>query len=72
MTDQPEQYRVVTSTHFTRPALALAPRHSDVTTAVADMGEGIVVTADGTRVVAFHERHLRFVEHALATGRLSA
>lgn len=65
-------FRVVPSVHFTPSRLALARRHRTIEGALAEMGEGMVVTADGKRVVAFHEQHLRWVEHAVETGRLSA
>ncbi len=56
-----EAYRVVRSTFFTPPQLALAPTYSRVEDAVASMGDGVVVTRDGVRLVAFHERHLKFL-----------
>lgn len=60
-------YRIVASTHYTPAALALAPRHARFEDAVRGMGEGIVL-AEGGRIAAFHEKHLRFVEHALVAS----
>lgn len=56
-----EVFRIVRSPFYSRPQLALAPRYFSLLNAFADMGEGMVL-GDGERVVAFHERHLRYVE----------
>lgn len=59
--DTVETYRVV-PTPTPRPShLALARTYDDVNTAVAAMGEGVVMSATG-RLVAFHERHLGYLE----------
>lgn len=59
-----ETYRVVPSTTPLPSALATARRYTRVEDAVGDMGEGVVVGVDGPnlRLVAFHERHLPYVE----------
>lgn len=50
-------FRVVAGPFYGAEQFALARQHDDVTTAVAAMGEGMVLADDG-RLVAFHERHL--------------
>ena len=42
--------------------LAKARPYERIEEATADMGEGVVFDSSG-EVVAFHERHLRWVEH---------
>jgi hypothetical protein len=51
---------------FTPSTLARARRYDDVTAAVTAMGEGVVVTSDASRVVAFHESHLPMMERLAA------
>lgn len=55
-----EVFRIVRSPNYRPSHLALARTYSRLEDAVADMGEGIVVGIDG-RVVAFHEKHLRWI-----------
>jgi hypothetical protein len=59
-------YRVVAGPLFGPANLALARRYGEIENAVADMGQGVVVSDDGARVVAFHERHLDAVERLAA------
>lgn len=61
------KYRVVRSVDFRPAEFALARRYADIAHAVHAMGEGLVVADDG-EIAAFHERHLRIVEHRLGTG----
>ena len=61
-------YRIVPGPIFTPRTLALAPSRNTVESAVADMGEGMVVTADGSHLVAFHEKHLDVVERLAQVG----
>lgn len=61
-----ETYRIVRSVYFSPAHLALTRRYSDLTNALADMGDGIVVSGDGTHIAAFHERHLACIEHRLS------
>lgn len=63
-----ETYCIVPGPFFAPVTLALAPTRSAVENAVADMGEGMVVTADGSRIVAFHERHLPTLERLAQIG----
>lgn len=59
-----ETYRVVPSTTPRPSALTTTKRHSRVEGALAVMGDGVVVGVEGAnlRPVAFHERHLPYVE----------
>lgn len=54
-------YRVLPGPTATRAQRALARRYSDLDEALANMGRGIVI-ADDDRLVAFHERHLGWIE----------
>lgn len=62
-----EVFRVVRSPTFKPSQYALAPRFSRLEDAFIEMGEGIVLGEEG-RVVAFHEKHLWFIERS--PGRL--
>lgn len=59
-TDPEPGYRVVRSIYFKPSDLALARVYDEFADALAVMGEGLVVAADG-HVAAFHERHERIV-----------
>lgn len=59
-------FRVVASPLYKPSHLALARRYDRLHDAIAAMGEGAVVSDDGTNIVAFHQRHLRLMER-LAT-----
>ena len=53
----------ITAHHAPKPVgRALAPRYSTVEAAFADMRDGCVW--EGERLVAFHERHLAWLQHA--------
>lgn len=54
-------YRVIPSVFTSASRAALAQKHSTLVTAVAAMGEGVVIDAEN-RVVAFHENHLRMLD----------
>lgn len=51
-------YRIIRNINASAATIALAPRRTEVADAFADMGEGIVISGDTGRIVAFHERHL--------------
>lgn len=59
-------YCVVPSTTVTPARIARARTYRDIADAVAAMGEGVVLGADG-HLAAFHERHLAIVERQEAT-----
>lgn len=54
-------YRIVQSPYYKPAQFALARRYTDLTNAFIDMGEGVLL-GDDERIIAFHEKHLRFVE----------
>lgn len=55
-------FRVVAGPFYQRSRLALAARYSRVEDAIANMGEGLVLTDSDTRLVAFHEKHLTVLQ----------
>ncbi len=69
-----ETFRVVRSTTPTPSALTTTRRHSTSESAVAEMADGIVVGVAGStlRLVAFHERHLAYVERTAGVVRISS
>jgi len=62
------RYRIVPDV-FARPRNATAPTRTRLVDAVLDMGSGLVIDPSG-RIVAFHERHLRFIEGRVGEYRV--
>lgn len=56
-----ETFRIIPHLNVKPSRLATAKRYTRLEDAFADMGEGIIVGSDN-RIVAFHEKHLRFIE----------
>lgn len=64
-------YRIVRNVNFKPAQFALAQKYSELSDAFADMNDGIVLDDNG-EIVAFHERHLRFVQRAAKTPEIAA
>lgn len=66
-----EKYRIARSTSYLPSHLALAKPYTRLEDALADMGDGLVIAADG-HIAAFHERHEPFVAAMLSAPAASS
>ncbi len=57
-----QRYRIARNPDVPRAEMGYARRYERLEDAVADMGEGLVFDDSGA-IVAFHERHLRWLEY---------
>lgn len=67
MTDSGTTYRILREVGSKPSEFLIAPPRHNLRDAVADMGGGLVVDDTG-RLVAFHERHLDYLQRRAAAG----
>jgi len=56
-------FRIARNPDVPRAEMGYARRYERIEDAVADMGDGVVFEDSSGEIVAFHERHARWIEH---------